>query len=83
MFCIKRGDCSAIHSLVTFVVMDLAHVVHPIHRPYALLFERVLIKRAQEVAASFVNTTEQAAYVALAPTIRLPYWDWANPYNDK
>ncbi len=44
------------------------------NRPYALLFERVLIKHAKEVAASFVNPAEREKMKAVAPTIRLPYW---------
>ncbi|KJA16020.1 hypothetical protein HYPSUDRAFT_148428 [Hypholoma sublateritium FD-334 SS-4] len=45
------------------------------HRPYVMLLEQVLQKRAVEIANTYkVNT---AAWKEAARTIRFPYWDWA------
>ena len=43
-------------------------------------FERVLRRTAGLIAESFVNAAERAAYTRVAEELRLPYFDWANPY---
>jgi len=46
------------------------------HRPYLALFEQVLYRIVQDIAASFENSTD---YRAAATTFRVPYWDWLLP----
>ncbi|KAF8964476.1 common central domain of tyrosinase-domain-containing protein [Flammula alnicola] len=45
------------------------------HRPYVMLYEQILQKHAQEVAATY--TVDRASWVQAATQLRQPYWDWA------
>ena len=49
------------------------------HRPYLHLFESVLVNTAADVARSTYGGA--SAYVTAAKTLRLPFLDWARPYN--
>ncbi|KAF8188951.1 tyrosinase [Pholiota molesta] len=46
------------------------------HRPYVLLYEQILHRHAQEVAATY-TTSDKDAWVQAAAALRQPYWDWA------
>ncbi|KAF9473594.1 tyrosinase [Pholiota conissans] len=46
------------------------------HRPYVLVYEQILQKHAQDVAATY-TTADKAAWVQAAANLRQPYWDWA------
>lgn len=48
------------------------------HRPYVLLLEQTLVRKAIAIANTFPTAT-RATYVAAAQQLRLPYWDWADP----
>ncbi len=86
-------SCAALVLLVSLSLVSMLSTPHlatlpnavaySTHRPYLLYFERSMIQQAQKVAASFVNEAERRLYQDVAPTLRLPYWDWANPYNSK
>src|SRR5690606_10756734 len=49
------------------------------HRPYLLLIEQVIVKRALTIANQFTDAKTKASYLTAAKTLRLPYWDWADP----
>lgn len=49
------------------------------HRPYLLLIEQVIVKRAITIANQFTDAKTKASYLTAAKTLRLPYWDWADP----
>nr|BAF74396.1 tyrosinase [Pholiota nameko] len=46
------------------------------HRPYVLLYEQILHKHVQDIAATY-TTSDKAAWVQAAANLRQPYWDWA------
>lgn len=48
------------------------------HRPYLLLIEQNIVKRAIQIANRFTDPTVKASYLTAARTLRLPYWDWAD-----
>ncbi|KAF3916622.1 Tyrosinase [Dactylellina cionopaga] len=48
----------------------------PWHRPYLALYEQILWQHAQAVVNEF-PAPKKAAYQAILPTFRMPYWDWA------
>ncbi|KAF8471757.1 hypothetical protein BDZ91DRAFT_760403 [Kalaharituber pfeilii] len=48
------------------------------HRPYVLLLEQSLQRRALEIAEQFTGPSHDT-YAAAAEQLRLPYWDWSDP----
>ncbi|TVY78681.1 Tyrosinase [Fusarium oxysporum f. sp. cubense] len=56
------------------------------HRPYMLLFEKLVWKHMKEIITEWSLDSAQAAeWEEAADTWRLPYWDWARKqkYNEK
>ncbi|CCA72436.1 related to tyrosinase precursor (monophenol monooxygenase) [Serendipita indica DSM 11827] len=49
----------------------------PWHRPYLALFEQVLYKHVNDIAASYTDAAKKTKYQAAARSFRIPYWDWA------
>ncbi|KAG8816710.1 hypothetical protein FRC19_011858 [Serendipita sp. 401] len=47
------------------------------HRPYVVLFEQEIQKRAISIAEAY--TTDPDAWKQAAMDLRQPYWDWADP----
>ncbi|EPS39478.1 hypothetical protein H072_6733 [Dactylellina haptotyla CBS 200.50] len=47
------------------------------HRPYLALFEQMVWENARDVVNEF-PAAKRAAYQAVLPTLRIPYWDWAS-----
>ncbi|KAJ3505393.1 hypothetical protein NLJ89_g7442 [Agrocybe chaxingu] len=45
------------------------------HRPYVMLFEQIVQKNAEAIAATY--RVDQAAWKQAASDLRQPYWDWA------
>ncbi|EJF63238.1 photo-regulated tyrosinase [Dichomitus squalens LYAD-421 SS1] len=46
------------------------------HRPYVALYEQVLHKHAQDIAATY--TVDKARWEKAAADLRQPFWDWAS-----
>ncbi|OAA63847.1 putative domain, di-copper centre [Cordyceps fumosorosea ARSEF 2679] len=46
------------------------------HRPYVVLFEQVLVKRAKEIAMKYPEE-HRPTYIEAADSLRSPFWDWA------
>ena len=46
------------------------------HRPYLLLYEQMVWKHAQDIAAQY-PPADQTRYQAAAKLLRIPYWDWS------
>ncbi|KAI3577567.1 common central domain of tyrosinase-domain-containing protein [Fusarium oxysporum f. sp. albedinis] len=56
------------------------------HRPYMLLFEKLVWKHMKEIITEWsLNSAQAAEWEEAADTWRLPYWDWARKqkYNEK
>ncbi|KAK6338663.1 hypothetical protein TWF696_009474 [Orbilia brochopaga] len=49
----------------------------PWHRPYLALYEQLIWEHARDVVNEFPEP-KKAAYNAVLPTLRIPYWDWAS-----
>ncbi|KAF1963307.1 Di-copper centre-containing protein [Byssothecium circinans] len=47
------------------------------HRPYLALFEEVLYLNARQVILEWPNGTFKDTHLAVLPSLRLPFWDWA------
>ncbi|KAI0396742.1 common central domain of tyrosinase-domain-containing protein [Xylariaceae sp. FL0594] len=47
------------------------------HRPYLVLFERILQEAMLWVAGQFTEEEGRDRYLKAAESFRLPYWDWA------
>lgn len=45
------------------------------HRPFVLLFEQILVDKAQEIATKYQGSYK-ANYTAAAASLRSPFWDW-------
>ncbi|KAJ6261721.1 Tyrosinase [Drechslerella dactyloides] len=61
----KSGYCT--HKDVLFL---------PWHRPYLALYEQLVWEHARDIVNEFPEP-KKAAYKAVLPTLRIPYWDWA------
>ncbi|KAK6337344.1 hypothetical protein TWF730_002747 [Orbilia blumenaviensis] len=48
------------------------------HRPFLLLLEQTLYRKAREIASRFSGGA-RTRYQAAAEGVRLPYWDWSDP----
>ncbi|KAI5791124.1 hypothetical protein EDC01DRAFT_746933 [Geopyxis carbonaria] len=48
------------------------------HRPYLILVEQLLVRKAMEVANEFPKK-QRKRWMQAAQNVRLPYWDWAAP----
>ncbi|KAF3937147.1 Tyrosinase [Dactylella cylindrospora] len=46
------------------------------HRPYLALYEQIIWEHARNIVNEF-SEPRRAAYAAVLPTLRIPYWDWA------
>ncbi|KAF5594587.1 uncharacterized protein FSUBG_9407 [Fusarium subglutinans] len=56
------------------------------HRPYMLLFEKLIWQHMKEIIAEWgLDSADAAEWQEAADAWRLPYWDWARKqkYNDK
>ncbi|KAK6500153.1 hypothetical protein TWF481_010507 [Arthrobotrys musiformis] len=50
----------------------------PWHRPFLLLLEQTLYRKAREIANRFSGDA-RTRFLAAADSLRLPYWDWSDP----
>ncbi|KAF3920117.1 Tyrosinase [Arthrobotrys entomopaga] len=51
----------------------------PWHRPYLATYEQFLWNHARDVVNSFpASDSRKAAFAAVLPGFRIPYWDWAS-----
>ncbi|KAF3921752.1 Tyrosinase [Arthrobotrys entomopaga] len=50
----------------------------PWHRPYLALFEQQIWNHAYDIVKELPNGPKKDKFKAVLPTLRLPYWDWAN-----
>ncbi|KAK6515094.1 hypothetical protein TWF506_007441 [Arthrobotrys conoides] len=48
------------------------------HRPFLLLLEQTLYRKAREIANRF-SADVRPRYLAAVDGLRLPYWDWSDP----
>ncbi|EPS37967.1 hypothetical protein H072_8323 [Dactylellina haptotyla CBS 200.50] len=48
------------------------------HRPYLVLLEQILYKRAVDIANRFSGTARER-FIKATGGVRLPYWDWSDP----
>ncbi|KAK0622707.1 hypothetical protein B0T14DRAFT_494314 [Immersiella caudata] len=63
----RTGYCP--HGELTFITW---------HRPYLALLEQTIHAHATRIAAQYPPSSS-ATYKSAAETLRLPFWDWANP----